>query len=465
VLSYKRMGRGRIVSALAALGALIACGALAQAGDAPPGPDAASTPAPAATTLPPTPTAPPTPLPASGSQAVEVPIAPPPTPILFADAPADSPSFSLPPVIRHVTETTVVIGFELTEPADGALVYWPVDDPADQRQAAFDASTTRHQIVLDGLAAGTAYEAAVGIPPEDEAGAYRPLNFLDNRWGPVSFHTPPYDGVLRVGVIGDSGFGGETTYALAGLMAEYDPDLVLHTGDLVYRVYNNTNPYEAFALKWYLPLAPLLRRGPVYPVVGNHDVEPATLWEGEPFYYHAFPPFPDARFAPSAFEGRNQWYAAAYGDVQFLMLDTQTFFGEPGRVEQEAWLAERLADPRFAVTIPVLHVAPLTSGLHTGDGLPVRSWIPLFEGAASRVPLVLSGHDHNYERLIVGGITFVVSGGGSSVLYEMSEPLLQSVAFHEQSHFVLFDVYPDHIDLQAIALSGEVLDEASIPLN
>ncbi len=457
-----RMRTGRIAAALAALGALMACGALAQAVGAP-GPDAASTPAPTAITLLPTPTAPPTHTPAP--QAVEVPVTPPPTPIPFADTPADSPSFALPPVIRHVTETTAVIGFELTEPAEGALVYWPVDNPADQRFAPFDASTTRHQITLDSLAAGTAYEAAIGIPPEDGAGAYRPLNFVDNRWGPVSFHTPPYDGVLRVGVMGDSGFGGETTYALAGLMAEYDPDLVLHTGDVVYNMYNNTDPYEAYALKWYLPLAPLLRRVPVYPVVGNHDIEAATLWEGEPFYYRAFPPFPDARFAPSAFEGRNQWYAAAYGDVQFLMLDTQTFFGEPGRAEQEAWLAERLADPRFAVTIPVLHVAPLTSGLHTGDGLPVRSWIPLFEGAASQVPLVLSGHDHNYERLVFGGITFVVSGGGSSVLYGMSEPLLQSVAFHQQSHFVLLDVYPDRIDLRAVTFGGEVLDEASIPLD
>jgi predicted phosphodiesterase len=457
-----RMRIGRIAAALAALGVLMACGALAQAVGAP-GPDAASPPVPTATALPPAPTAPPTLTPAP--QAVEAPVTPPSTPISFADAPADSPSFALPPVIRHVTETTAVIGFELTEPAEGALVYWPVDDPADQRLAPFDASTARHQIVLDGLAASTAYEAAIGIPLEDEAGAYRPLNLMDNRWGPVSFHTPPYDGVLRVGVMGDSGFSGETTYALAELMAEYDPDLVLHMGDLVYRVYDNDDPYEAFGLKWYRPLAPLLRRVPVYPVVGNHDVEPATLWEGEPFYYHAFPPFPDERFSPSAFKGRNQWYAVAYGDVQFLMLDTQTFFGEPGRAEQDAWLAERLADPRFAVTIPVMHVAPFTSGLHTGDGLPVRSWIPLFEGAASQVPLVLSGHDHNYERLISGGITFVVSGGGSSSLYSMSKPLLQSVAFHKRSHFVLLDITPDRIDLQAIAPDGEVLDEASIPLD
>jgi len=42
---------------------------------------------------------------------------------------------------------------------------------------------------------------------------------------------------------------------------------------------------------------------------------------------------------------RNQYYTFAYQDIQFIVLDSQVFFGAGGREEQEAWLADRLADP------------------------------------------------------------------------------------------------------------------------
>ena len=91
-------------------------------------------------------------------------------------------------------------------------------------------------------------------------------------------------------------------------------------------------------------------------------------------------------------------------------------------------LKERLADPRFRITIPVFHVAPYSSSIvHPDDGLPVRySWNWRFE--QSKVPLVLSGHFHHYERLVANGITYIVSGGGSSTLYAQGE-LLQKVNF------------------------------------
>jgi acid phosphatase len=225
-----------------------------------------------------------------------------------------------------------------------------------------------------------------------------------------------------------------------------------------------SDPFEAYALKWYLPLSPLLRTVPMYPVVGNHDVEPAAFFEGMPFYYRAFPGFPDPRLPASLHEGRNQWYAFGAGNLQFLMLDTQTFYGEPGREEQDQWLAERLSDPAFAYSIGVLHVPPYSSGgLHSGDGIPVeRFWVPLF--VEGHVPLVLSGHSHNYERLEVNGVTYIVSGGGSSALYGEGVTHPFSRVFAVQTHFVLLEVYADRIDLTAIALGDAVIDQVTIPL-
>ncbi len=264
-------------------------------------------------------------------------------------------------------------------------------------------------------------------------------------------------------MIGDSGFGQEVTFDLATQMAALDLDFVLHTGDVVYNIEQNTDPYEAYVLKYYLPFAPLLQTMPIYTTVGNHDVEQEAMYQGTPFIYRAFPSFAAPGFPAPGADALNQWYAVAYGNIQFLLLDTQTFFNEPGRAEQLAWLSERLADERFDYSIPVFHVPPFSSGLHPYDGAAVRSeWLPLFEPA--RVPLVLSGHDHNYERLSVNGITYIVTGGGTTVLYDQSITVPESVLFAKQNHFVVLEVFADRIDLRAVALGGEVLDQTTIAL-
>jgi hypothetical protein len=148
-----------------------------------------------------------------------------------------------------------------------------------------------------------------------------------------------------------------------------------------------------------------------------------------------------------------------------VMLDTQIFFGMPGREEQDIWLEERLADPNYIATIPVFHVSPYSSStVHPTNSLPVRnSWVQLFESA--NVPLVISGHFHHYERLYENGITFIVSGGGSSILYALGERLPGSQIAFRQTHFVLVEIEGNTLKLLAIALGGDLLDQVEIPLN
>ena len=91
-----------------------------------------------------------------------------------------------------------------------------------------------------------------------------------------------------------------------------------------------------------------------------------------------------------------------------------------------------------------------------------QAWHDKFSGAG--VPLVLSGHSHNYERLVVDGVTYVVTGGGSSQLYPafIVDPLSQ--AFSWSSHFVLLEFYEDQIKILAIDKNGKILDQAQVLL-
>lgn len=88
--------------------------------------------------------------------------------------------------------------------------------------------------------------------------------------------------------------------------------------------------------------------------------------------------------------------------------------------------------------------------------------MPLLE--AYDVPLVLSGHDHNYERLEREGVTYIVTGGGSGVLYPQTINLEFSRYFSQQMHFVFLEVYPDHIELSAIAADGTIFDQSLITI-
>jgi predicted phosphodiesterase len=380
------------------------------------------------------------------------------TPVPFADAPAAF-EYVLPPVIQHVTETSATIFFELPDAQTGMVVaHKHAAAPGNDLVIPFEDGSSRQQITLTQLEPGATYDVTIGVA--DDQGLYRQVMYARELWGPLRVRTLPKDRPVRIGVFGDSGFGSRVTYNLAERMAQEDLDFVIHTGDVVYNIEENTDPFEAFRLKWYLPLKPLLTQLPVYPVVGNHDVEQEAMWDGLPFYYRAFPPFADP---DSDNEGLNQWYAFGVKDVQFLLLDSQTFFGEDGYGAQNEWLADRLADERFTDTVTVLHVAPYTSSNHRYDGQQIQFvWMPMFE--ESNVRLVLSGHSHNYERLTYNGITYIVSGGGSEVLYPLLTELPFSQAFAAQSHYVVLEIDSEQIHTRAENVDGEIIDEGTIPL-
>jgi predicted phosphodiesterase len=403
---------------------------------------------------PPTPTKTPMPSPTAPKMPSETPG----SHILDENLPVGARAYSLPLTVRHVMTNRASLFFELDKPADGYLYYQAI---SPMQAVPLAPGETRQQITLEGLTPGVEYRAIVAL--RDGEGTFQQPAFLDEAWGNVRFRTPGGQEPLRVGVFGDTSFGDPATEALVQVMASYNLDFVIDTGDIVAEIQENSGPEEAYALKFYKTLAPLLHQLPIYTVIGNHDYDSAARWQGSYFYYYAFPRFPDPGFA--APKDELQYYAFAYNQVQFLMLDSQVIFGVSGRAEEEAWMAERLSDPRFRFTIPVFHVPPFfSSAVHPTDQLPVRQfWHPVFVSA--HVPLAFSGHSHHYERLEADGITYIVSGGGSGILYAPGEILPESQVYARRTHFVLMEIYSDRIELSAIDKEGELFDQAIIPLN
>ena len=374
--------------------------------------------------------------------------------------------YAIPLTAQYVGETQAALFFEMEVPGHYTLMYWAEGErPGSGGRVPLEKDVAGGVLLLEGLEPGRVYHAAV-VLVEGEDGLKVPA-WQGGLWDPISFRTLPAGGLpLRLAVIGDSGFGEAVTRQLVDGIAAHRPDAIIHTGDLVYNAHQEGSPQAAFQVKLYTPFAPVLHRAPLYPVLGNHEYYPDALTDGHPYYQRAFASLqgylPPEIWQEGGEPGRG-WYAFGIGPYQLIMLDSQAFYQPRGAEDQTRFLTERLADERYRASILVCHIPPYTSGRHTNDGIPIqRHWLPLLEG--SNVMLLLSGHDHNYERLALNGVTSIVAGAGSSHLYPMKERLAQSRYFAAVPSYVILDLDHEGVRARAFDVQGELLDQIELPM-
>jgi acid phosphatase type 7 len=260
-----------------------------------------------------------------------------------------------------------------------------------------------------------------------------------------SFRTAPLAGAgrpVRFVALGDSGEGGSDQQAVFEQMLQVPFDLVLHTGDIAY----TSGTRAQFERVFFDMYADMLERFPVFPASGNHEYETE---DAAPFReVFALP----ENGGPAGIE---RWYSYDWGDVHFVVLDT-----ERTSAEQAAWLDADLTANRRPWTIVYQHRPAFSSGDHGGDPDVQKWFVPIF--IKHHVPLVLAGHDHHYERTnAIDGVTYVVTGGGG----RGTRPVGQSdfTAFSEQvCHFVYVTINGDQLTLHAIDGTGEEFDSLRI---
>jgi hypothetical protein len=76
---------------------------------------------------------------------------------------------------------------------------------------------------------------------------------------------------------------------------------------------------------------------------------------------------------------------------------------------------------------------------------------------------VLSGHDHIYERLAIGGIPYFVNGVGGGPIYAFTWILDQSQArFNDDYGAMLVTADPLQVNFQFITVDNQVIDTWTI---
>jgi 3',5'-cyclic AMP phosphodiesterase CpdA len=245
--------------------------------------------------------------------------------------------------------------------------------------------------------------------------------------------------LLRIAVAGDVGDRGSRIRAIGAAvsrLADDDPwDALLLLGDNVYPS-GNPDHLDRTVLG---PFGPALDRGTeLLAILGNHDVKGRRGAEMQ---------------RRLGMPGR--WWSRTLGDLLVVGLDSN----QPANPEQRAWLERTLqgADARWKVV--ALHHPPYSAG-YQGSNIAAReAFVPLFERHG--VQLVLSGHEHDYQRSTpINGVTYVVSGAASRTR-RTGEADFTAVSF-AWLHFVELAVFGDRLEGRAVNHDDRVADSWTI---
>ncbi len=157
-----------------------------------------------------------------------------------------------------------------------------------------------------------------------------------------------------------------------------------------------------------------------------------------------------------ALRSPRRYYAFAAGPARVVVLDGN----DPASPAQAAFLRSQLRAAREPVRIVAFHQPIYTAGIHPPSEEARRRWEPIMrEGGVS---LVLQGHNHAYERLEAGGITYITTGGGGAQLYPCLRPAAELRACRFANHFLDVTATAAGVTVSAITPAGRTLERVRI---
>ncbi len=254
-------------------------------------------------------------------------------------------------------------------------------------------------------------------------------------FSPTAGHPALQGEPFVVAAVGDGAGGSPESAAVTDEISSWNPNLFLYLGD----VYNGGSTSEY--ANWYAPETYFGRfKSITDPTIGNHEYGGKAGPQGY-LQYWGNPP---------------HYYSVDTAGWHLISLDTNPKFAETDPASQQMqWLIKDLDGSKSACTLVFYHQPRFNVGTHGDDQDLQGLWNIL---AQHNVTLVLTGHDHNYQRwqaldgngaLNPDGVTSVIVGTGGQTEY----PVL-----HEDPRLAV----PPHVDPGALRLElnphGAVMD-------
>jgi len=214
-------------------------------------------------------------------------------------------------------------------------------------------------------------------------------------------------------------------------------------------IYGPHTPRD-YELKFEEPYRALLEAGVTFhAAIGNHDNSGEINYAGFNMAGHRYYSFRRAEHRLAAMAGAG---------VRFFALDSRSFDSD-----QLSWLERELAASGSTWKIAFFHHPIYTSGRYTSSARSLRRVIePIL--VKGDIDVVLSGHEHVYERIRPQhGISYFVSGAAGSLRAgDIQRSALTAKGFDTDYSFILMEIAGDELYFQAISRTGQTVDAGVI---
>ena len=373
--------------------------------------------------------------------------------------PDDSPYKG--PLTLHPTTTSIHVRWESRlAPAEVALEVTP---EAGGSATTYTGTTRETQVQLEyGVGSplvsepdvpGTYYVNDVDITALQPATCYRysVVGWPSEGGRFCTMHEPTdHTTPIRFYAIGDTSPGVMGTVRILEANDPATTEFTVHVGDIQY--------YSAIVESqqlWFRLMEPLLRANAFLPCLGNHESE--RDHELEDIYLRLF---------GGAGEGTDLWYTYETGGVHFFSLSTEDDLAVGS--EQYEWFVAELdraeASEGYRFSVVYFH-RPYYS---VGDYRPRLDLRESMEPVITshRVPLVLAGHMHGYERFEIGDVRYITTGAGGFTIMDIDQLVMdypedaaRRVAAFSHLQAMYFEIVGDEIHGEAVDDLGMVRDE------
>lgn len=334
------------------------------------------------------------------------------------------------------------------DPLEGLTIAWTNSTTATTDQIKWGYTTNYEQGTIN-VTSRAGYSTAInkfysytfpGVLTSNATIYYSLFDSVSGMWSPQKTYTtaPPLNtNAFSFAAVGDSRTNVGVWNTISTLLNARNPAFVLFNGDIV-EVGNSNSEWDA----WFNNGNNLINNKLIFHAQGNHDVASAS-------YYQNIFDLPKNNVPATEL-----YYSVNYGEVIFICLNSEN----PADVTQRTWLTNTLiANASKKWKIISFHRPFYTVGPHAGEMDSYwNTWFKDFDDYG--VDLILTGHDHLYERfkpinrnvstslpvanygsLPGEGRCQVVCGGAGAPLYTPgTSSLLQS--FKSDYHYVMFNV-------------------------
>ena len=234
-------------------------------------------------------------------------------------------------------------------------------------------------------------------------------------------------------------------------VGEIAPAFVIHAGDLTGGRGHDWDNW----VQYFRVARPYMETTTLIPVVGGHDVRPARN-------FRSLFAFNDPDGDPSDEDDKGTWYTHRFGNLQVIVIDHTTDLDK-----QLSWAEEVLSQSDAEWIVATLH-EPFTNAGGRGNVLRgiFREYAELFEKYG--VDLVITGHDHIYERKIPLGsvgnkpVHYITVNSKGNHRRVRPSPIVAGGIGQNAYMYAHFRVDGNRLEMEAIDEDGNIMDRLEL---